>query len=361
MLACDPSDSATQTSQSSSQAEGESAESAKALRSSVNPGELRADPDRITRIEISGPQSSVTIERAEPLWRIVSPLEYPASQVAIDAVLGVVAGVEVIAAEAETEPLLKSRGLDGKDAVTVKAWAGDEVKTHFRVGYGSREATYVQRVSDPRILTIRDWARPAVNKSVDDFRHPVITDLDSKLVEKVTYRNAFGQMELVADSAAPGRFRLEGAHASSFDVDRASKGVHILCHLTAKGFLESPVPRDAGLVTDKLARVTLQWREGGERRTMELWVGPITNNGHLHVRTSLSEQVFLVAANLESTLVAQVGHFESRGDSVRSDDPARPRAIHEGHSHDVLAAPPTLVPTELMQELRRMAREQVGK
>ncbi len=331
----------------------------------VAPSALRVSPDRLSRIEIQGPRQTVTLERSGGQWMITSPITFLAAAPAMDSILGVMAGIEVVAEEEEeaTPAALRSRGLDALAAVTVKAWAGDRagdrVESHFRVGHGTRERTFVQRVRDTRILTVRGRCRPAFDRPLDELRHAVVTDVDPRNVEEVTYLNGHGRLKLVADPPGSGNFRLQGIPVRNFDASRANKNVAVLAHLLAKGFSDPPLPNHTGLFDKATARATLRVRGDGPLRSVDVWIGAKTEDGRLFVRTSTSDQVYLVSAHLESSLVPRRSHLE-RGEAAQPREQEPSHHAHEGHVHGPRGAPPSQVPPELLRELRAMARDQRG-
>ncbi len=328
--------------------------------SPVPPGALRVAPDQLSRIEIQGPRQTVTIERSGVHWVISSPVTFPAATPAMDSILGVMAGIEVIEQEQETPATLRSRGLDAPTAITVKAWLGDAVQSHFRVGHGTREKTFVQRVGDTRILAVRGRCRPVFDRPLDDLRHPVVTDFDPRQVEQVTYVNDHGRLTLLADPPGSGNFREKGIPVRNFDAGRAAKNVAVLAHLLAKGFADPPLPSQTGLFDKSTPRATLRVREQGKVLSVDVWVGAKTDDGRLFVRTSTSDQVYLVSAHLESSLVPRRSQLERKEETAqpRSGEPSH--HAHEGHVHGPRGAPPTQVPPEMLRELRAMARDQRG-
>jgi hypothetical protein len=323
------------------------------------PSALRVSPDRLSRIEIQSPRQTVTLERSGAQWMITSPITFLAAAPAMDSILGVMAGIEVVAEEEANPAALRSRGLDAA-AVTVKAWVGDRVESHFRVGHGTREKTFVQRVGDTRILTVRGRCRPAFDRPLDELRHAVVTDVDPRHVEEVTYVDGDVHLKLAADPPGSGNFRLHGIPVRSFDASRANKNVAVLAHLLAKGFSDPPLPNHTGLFDKATPRATLRVRGDGPLRSVDVWIGAKTEDGRLFVRTSASDQVYLVSAHLESSLVPKRSHLERGEEAVHPPGGKASHHAHEGHVHGPRGAPPTQVPPELLRELRAMAREQRG-
>jgi hypothetical protein len=307
----------------------------------------------------------MTMEKRGDAWVLSSPLEYPANRAAVEPIVAALAGLEITASAPADDRMLQRMGLDPDHAIEVKAWAGDRVESHFRVGRAGRDETYVQRVGDARVLTVRGKCRRIFDKSVDELRDPVITDFDVTKIERVTYASPDGAWELVADDRAPGRFVAKGAPIRNFDGERASKNVAVLAHLVAKGLVDAPASSDVtGLLRDDTPRATLFVRTATGLTQVHVWVGARTPDGRLHLRRSQSEQIYLVSSHLESSLVPRRSQLERSDAMVRE---LRARAKERtapgetAHSHAHPSELPGQVPNELLRELRALAADQLAR
>ena len=341
---------------------------------SFSPLSLRVPANTLSRVELSRTPAGtnerrVTLERGRDGWMMTSPTAYKANRAAVESIVALLAEIEITSVAGADERTARKVGLDQETAIVVRAWVGDRLASHFAVGRSGRDATHVQRVGDPRILTVRGRCRPLLDKSADDLRHPVITDLDLTHIERVTYGSSLGRLALIADPAAPGRFHAPGTNFRNFDQDRASKDVAVVAHLLAKGFVDAPSdPRATGLFDDDTPRAELRVRAEGGTRTVNVWVGARTKDGRLHVRTSESDQVYLVSAHLESSLVPRRSHFERSDEAMKQLAAERERRLRaEGthadasasaHTHAPPTAPPSHVPSAMMAALRALASEQ---
>lgn len=340
----------------------------------LSPFCLRVPPDALSRIELrrrtGAPDwQSVTLEKRGADWAISSPISFKANQVAVESILAVFGDLELTAIAEEEPRSAASHGLGPDTAVEVKAWTGERLASHFIVGYSSGDETTLQRVGDDRVLTVRGRCRRYFDKTLDELRHPLITDFDVSQVESVSYANAFGKLEVVAAPASPGRFAPRGAVIRNFDADRASKNVAVITHLYAKGFVDTPgEPASTGLFDPGTARATLVLREQHGTRSVDVWVGAQTQDGRLHVRTSESGQIYLVSAHLGSSLVPSRSQLERTDELMKELDTARARRASDdsghigtagsSHAHGHPSAPPSNVPPDLMRALGDLARQQ---
>lgn len=337
-----------------------------------SPTALQVPSDRLSRIQLSKKLASVdhtvTLEKDRERWRITSPIAYDAHAAVVEPMVAVFAEIEVLSILHGDERKARSFGLDPDSAIEVKGWAGDSLQSHFRIGHSTREQTHVQRPGDPRILTIRGRCRPLFDKTLDELRHPVITDVPLSRVEGVTYANSFGPLELRAGQG-PGEFTIDGPPVRNFDRDRATKNVAVLCGLRAKGFVDGEgTPKQTGLFDDDTPRATLRLREPQGQRAIHVWVGNPTQDGRIHLRTSESEQIYLVAPHLRSSLVPRRSHFERSDETMKElagHRHAHGDEHHDGHgegkgahTHGQAGPPPSQVPPELLEDLRALAQEQ---
>jgi len=337
-------------------------------RAPLSPSVLQIAPDQLSRIELltkdeHSTTRRVVLDKRDDGWQIGSPIEYPANPTAMASMVAVMAEIEILTSAAGNDHTARKYWVDEARGVEVKAWAGDRLQTHFIVGRSTQEATYVQLAADTRILTVKGRCRPIFDKALDELRSPVITKFAVTEIDAVSYSNPFGVLELVADPAEPGKFVPKGTAIRNYNRNRASQQVGVLAQLFAKGFVDpAQDPGGTGLCDDDTARATLMVRGADGVRTVDVWVGTRTGN-RLHVRTSGSEQIYLVSAHLETSLVARQSHLE-RSDEMMSqlkahrEKASRAKDGSATHTHGRSSAAPSQVSLELMSALRGLAREQ---
>ena len=287
----------------------------------------------------------------------------------MDSIVAVMAEIEITASVSGDPHAARKHRVDQERGLEVEAWTGDRLESHFMVGRSTREETYVRGVDDTRILTVRGRCLRLFDRTLDELRHPVITDIAVTEIEEVRYSNAYGRLDLVADPEERGRFVPKGTTIRNFDRDRASQNVGVIAHLLAKRFVDAPGDRDGtGLFDDETPQVTLLVRGADGSRSVDVWVGTRTRDRLLHIRSSEGEQIYLVSAHLETSLVPRRSHFERSDEMMRQlkaqrDEATRSEGEHgtttaPAHTHGRSQAPLSQVPPELMKALRALAREQ---
>lgn len=329
---------------------------------------LQIPPEQLSRIELvtrqdPSPGRRIVLAKVNGTWQVVAPVKYPANQVAVESMVAVMAEIEILTSRQGDEREVRRHSVDEATGVQVKAWAGDARQIQFIVGRSLQESTYVRLVGDDRILTVRGRCRPIFDKPLNDLRDPIMTNVAPKEIESVRYQNAFGVLELVADDEESGKFVPKGAPIPNFNRDRAAQQVGVLARLLARGFVDTPsIPDTTGLFDPATARATLSLRGPEGVRTLDVWVGTRTRAG-LHVRTSETNQIYLVSGHLDTSLVARRSHLE-RSDELMRQLRARQEklaAIEKArgtHAHPHSPSPASQVSAENLSALRELARQQ---
>jgi hypothetical protein len=285
----------------------------------------------------------------------LSRLEITHNEPAVESIVAVLAEIEILRRVADS-PAPEHRL--GKSAIEVKAWTREGPGKPFAIGASTGEETYVQPAGEDTVYAVRGKCRRFFDLSFQQLRDPTITKIDVADIERVTYKNPFGEFAIVPDTGDEARFVEASPAISNFDSERASKNVAVLAALFAKGFIDPPLDKKLFHPNSARAEVAL----GGGREPLTVQVGKL-NNGLLPLRTSAADQVYLVSAHLASSLIPQRKHFERSDDEMRElaqarAKPASTEARTRAPEHKHEAALPTQVPPDLMSELREVAHQQ---
>ncbi len=323
---------------------------------------LQVAPTSVERFEITQPGAEpVMVSLSGGQWNIDAPLVYPAKMPSIESILAVLAEIEIVRRVAP-QPEPKHRLAD--DArVVVKTWTKQGVENAFAIGASSREETFVQRLGEEQVYAVRGSCRRFFDLSLAQLRAPAITNLDLAEIEAVRFVGPSEALSLVASSEQPRMFVEESPSISNFNRERASKSVAVVARLFAKDFVDPPIDRLAtGLFEDSTPYIEVSTRGGA--KPLKVYIGARTTNGRLYLRTSDSEQIYLVSAHLGSSLMPRNEHFERTDSEMRAlkrhtetADTGDEKSSHSAeHKHGNTR--PTKVPPELMAELRDLANEQ---
>lgn len=322
---------------------------------------LQVASAQLEQIEITQPGGEpVTLRVADGQWNITAPLTYPAKMPSVESMLAVLAEVEIIrrvAAQPETSHRL---GADARVLVTTRARDGAEQT--FAIGASTREETFVQLLGEAQVYAVRGSCRRFFDLSAEQLRDPSITNFDLASIKAVRFVNESGTLDLVPSPENNTEFVEVSPSIANFNSQRASKNVAVLAALFAKGFVDPPIDAQAtGLFNADTPRAEVSLHS--QEKPITVFIGSRIANGRMHLRTSNSEQIYLVSAHLGSSLVPKREHFARADAHVQTplaadtDGPTTTPAQHaKEHKHGTVR--PTQAPPELMGELRALAAKQ---
>ncbi len=317
---------------------------------------LRTAAEEVAQIEIARHgEAPVVLATSGGSWRIVEPLSYPANPTSVASMLAVLAEIEIVRKVADAPESAHRLSLERQ--VLIKVRSSDGTASEFSMGASTRDETYVQRSGDEAVYAVRGSCRRFFDLGLNDLRSPAITDIPLESIERVRYRNT--PLALALSPIRPGSKRFIEAEPviPNFDVERASKNVAVLANLNARGFAD-----DISVAAAKFPpkAPTIEIFQRGETTPLVITVGERAENGNLYLRTSASEQFYLVAKHLGSTLMPKQSHFErseaQMAEQRRQAETAKGPGKARVHTHDAKA--PTRVPKAMLKELRALAREQ---
>lgn len=128
------------------------------------------DPSTITKLDVTGPAGTVTVEREGDGW-VVGPQRYPASRQAVESMLKVVADLTLTALISESQAYERYE-LDPARRVAVTAWAGERKVRELFVGKvaPTYRHTHVQLAGDPHVYHARESFRATFDKEAEALR-----------------------------------------------------------------------------------------------------------------------------------------------------------------------------------------------
>jgi Domain of unknown function (DUF4340) len=311
--------------------------------------------DKVSRLEVLRHEGSgstlreelMVFEKAADSWRLVTPVEYSANQVAVQAMLEVLSTLQVIDVISEKVEKHRILEVDEELGIKVKAFAGDELLVDFIIGVTRGKITFVKLPGGDAVYRTSGGYRLTFNKTARDFRDRTVTALDRGSVTRVKYFSRDGGFEMVkkgeGDKAV---FEPIGAELNNFDTQRALKNAEALTVLTTRDYLDEPLGEEiTGLGADAI-KVEFDASKDGEPDTFTIRVGnTIKNEGLTYLETSISEQVFKISSHL-------VPIFTVKGEDLsRTDEQVVGEAESMKHAQEHIAE------HEKRRELMRAAKE----
>ena len=125
---------------------------------------------KISKIEISGPEGKMVLNRADEDWSI-GPQKYPASKNKVEQMIDTIEDLTLTALISESKDYIRYDLSDDKK-VSVKAWTGDSLSREFEVGKTapSFQHTFVKLAGDAKVYHARDNFRNKFDQSLNDLR-----------------------------------------------------------------------------------------------------------------------------------------------------------------------------------------------
>jgi hypothetical protein len=155
---------------------------------------------KISKIEISGPEGTAVLNRADEDWSI-GPQEYPAAKNKVQQMIDTIEGLKLTALISEAKDYIRYELSDDKK-ISVKAWAGDSLSREFEVGKAasSFRHTFVKLAGDPKVYHARDNFRNKFDQSVNDLRDKsvlsfAVNDIQEFSLAKGSESLTFGRKE----------------------------------------------------------------------------------------------------------------------------------------------------------------------
>jgi hypothetical protein len=336
------------------------------------------DLDQLDRIEVNRHEGSGDSLREEAIvlaktgdeWRMLEPVDYAINPRSIERMEEALGGLRVIDAIAENKKKHHVLEVDDELGVEVKAKAGDETLAHFIVGVTRHNMTYVRLPGSDTVYRIKGSHRPTFNKSVKNLRDKTVIKLDRDTVTKVAFVNEHGELKIErVGEGEEAAFQPVGVEIQNFNARKAKSIAGSLTGLSARLFVdEDPGPEITGLGPDA-PKVVFEASKDGKPGTYTLWIGKEKEEDRqTHVKTSISDQIFLVSSHMIKRYQAKADDFARTDDEVvqeteRMKKAEEHRAMHEAGKGPM---PPAMsgqpggqqIPPHIMKQIQEQMAKQ---
>lgn len=140
---------------------------------------------RISKLDITGPEGKVVLEKQDEKWRIL-PQGYPADKDKVERVLDAIDDLTLTTLVSESENYARYE-LDEAKRVELKAWDGDKLKREIEIGKtaGTFKHTHVKLSGDPNVYHARGDFRHSVNNPLEEFRDKSVMAFDKTTAKSV--------------------------------------------------------------------------------------------------------------------------------------------------------------------------------
>ena len=155
----------------------------------------------ITRIDISGPEGIISLNRADDSWTI-GEQKYPADRAKVSRMLDAISDLSLTAMTSESKDYVRY-DLTDKNKISVKAWAGTTPERELDIGKvgPSFRHTFVKLAGDANVYQARNNFRTTFEQGVEDLRDKSVLSFAASDIQEIRLTKGTEAMTLVRHEA----------------------------------------------------------------------------------------------------------------------------------------------------------------
>jgi len=155
----------------------------------------------ITRIDINGPDGTISLNRADDSWTI-GEQKYPADRAKVSQMLDAISDLSLTAMMSESKDYIRY-DLTDKNKISVKAWAGKTPERDFDIGKigPSFRHTFVKLAGDANVYQARNNFRATFEQGVEDLRDKVVLSFAASDIQEIRLTKGTEAMTLARHEA----------------------------------------------------------------------------------------------------------------------------------------------------------------
>ncbi|UCH20932.1 MAG: DUF4340 domain-containing protein [Deltaproteobacteria bacterium] len=212
----------------------------------------------ISKIEIDKADGKIVLKKAGDTWYVI-PRDYPADTSRIKGITSTLEKLTLTAMVSESKNYTRY-DLNPDKKISVKAWAGEELRREFDIGKDVRSSrhTFVKLAGDDRIYHAQDNFRNKFDRSAGDFRDKTVLSFTSSNVREIrittgdqvlTFNRTQAPLEKDAagdkdQSSLKERKIWQSADGREGDESRLNKLLSTLSNLTCEDYIEDRKKED---------------------------------------------------------------------------------------------------------------------
>ena len=150
----------------------------------------------ITRIDITGPDGTISLNRADDSWTI-GEQKYPADRAKVSQMLDAISDLSLTAMMSESKDYVRY-DLTDKNKISVKTWAGKTPERDFDIGKigPSFRHTFVKLAGDANVYQARNNFRATFEQGVEDLRDKVVLSFAASDIQEIRLTKGMEAMTL---------------------------------------------------------------------------------------------------------------------------------------------------------------------
>jgi len=289
---------------------------------------LDLDREKVTGLSLESAKGKVAIVKSEPTgWKITSPRETAADQVAVDGILGAIEDAVVKRKIDDTPSDLAPFGLHTPESTVVVTLSGGATR---KLSFGKKTpiggSAYVRRDDEPVVLLTDDTVRATTQRGLDDLRDKSVLTFTDSDVKGITITGVEGEPTVLAREG--NEWRITAPVPARADVAQVRSMLSSLRSLRATGFVDGAgTPPDAKYQLDP-PRLSVELVLSPDDAKQTLLVGGATDEPakkEIYAQALPGDTVHVVGSHLYS--VAAKRAIDFRDKTVLAFDKEKLRAV----------------------------------
>ncbi len=263
------------------------------------PGPINGE--RVNRLELTRyardtkQRTKIVLVKDARGWRLNRPVDYPADADLVGKMLAALSDLEVTRVIPEQKDRLHSLGLDDRLGIEVAAFFGEEVRLDMIVGASVGGRTAARLPGKETVFELAGMHRPTFDRTARHLRERRVLRLDRGSVSRIKYRHGGKELTVVREGEGEtATYAPVGVKIKNFDQRLAAKHARGLTALTTRDFVDEPIPDDRTGLGAGALHIELDATNQGVKGTYRVEIGNDTPHRTTYLRTSQSDQIFLV-------------------------------------------------------------------
>jgi hypothetical protein len=277
---------------------------------------LELDPAKVTGLSIETASGKTELVKSEPGgWKITSPRETGADQVAVDGILNAIAGAEVKKKLDDKPADLAPFGLDKPESTVVLTFIGGGTR---KLAFGKKTpiggSAYARRDDEPTVLLTADVVRATMQRGgLDDLRDKSVLTFADNDVKRVTISGVESQPVVLEKNG--NEWSITSPLHVKADATQVRSLLASLRSLRATAFIDGAgTPPDPKFQLSP-PRVTVDLVLGPDDAKRSLLVGGATDEPakkEIYAQTLPGDTVYVVGSHLYSIAAKRAMDFRDK-------------------------------------------------
>lgn len=270
----------------------------------------------------------IVLKKIKDSWRMTKPVDYPILESAAKRMVETLGELKVVDVISDNKDKHGDFQVDEEGGIEVTALQGNTALAQLIFGKSKSNMTFVRKPDGDAVYRIQGYHRSAFDRSAENLRDKTIFKVDNDKIKKVSFKHRDG--ELAFEFTGEGNERSLGplgVKIQNFNETKAKGIVRTLSSLSARGFVDEPLPPEKTGLGEDAAKVVLELAEPGEDNARSLWIGKEdAEKKQTYVKASTGDQIFTISSATAERLLAKADDFARTDEDMKKEEERRKKA-----------------------------------